>query len=302
MTAWIDLARDTLVRQRSEEAGWGYSPGGRAFVEPTALASLALLASAPDPLSERVAREAAEWLAGAQRPDGALGLAAGIPAPCWGTSYAVLLWSALESYGSQRREAAQWLLGVAGKTHPPDTTGVIAHDTSIAGWPWAESTQSWLEPTAMAVLAMRREGHEGHPRVGEGIRLICDRSAPGGAWNFGNPMIFGATVPPQPAPTGMALLALATTDVETGLIEGACRYLHNELRRVRTPRSLAWGLMGLDAWQERPPEGDAWLAESFAEVEGSGSSPAELAQLMLAASGQTLGLLGVDALQRSPVP
>ncbi|MHC4179439.1 MAG: hypothetical protein ACYSWU_18155 [Planctomycetota bacterium] len=302
MTAWIDFAREALVRQRSDETGWGYHPGGRAFVEPTALAGLALLAAAPRPGSIRVAREAAEWLAGIQRPDGALPLAAGIPAPCWGTPYAILLWAALDDYEPQRRAAAQWLLGVAGKTDPPDPTGVVSHDTSIAGWPWVENTHSWLEPTAMAVLAMRRQRHEAHPRVGEGIRLIRDRSAPGGAWNFGNPRIFGTTVPPQPAPTGMALLALAAADVETGLIEGACRYLRNGLRRVRTPRSLAWGLMGLDAWQERPPEGDAWLAESFAEVAGRGSSPAELAQLMLAASGRTLGLLGVDVLRRSPAP
>jgi hypothetical protein len=265
------------------------------------LASLALLASAPDDLNERLVREAADWLAGIQRPDGALGLAEGITAPCWGTPYAILLWAALGDYEPQRSQAAGWLLGVAGKTDATDTTGVLSHDGSIAGWPWMENTSSWLEPTAMAVLAIRRQGHERHPRVREGIRLICDRSVPGGGWNFGNPTMFGSTIPPQAAPTGMALLALAGTDAEDDLIEGGCGYLLSALGQVRTPRSLAWGLMGLDAWQKRPPEGDAWLAESFTEVERSGPAPADLAQLMLAAGERTLGLLGVDASRRSSV-
>lgn len=301
VTAWINPARNLLLRRRSRERAWGYRPESEAFVEPTALVGLALLASSPDALSDGLARDAADWLAAIQRPDGALGLSAGIPAPCWGTPYAILLWGALGDYETERKRAVAWLLQSAGETCPADPHGVLSHDTGIVGWPWVEETHSWLEPTAMALLALRREGYERHPRVREGLRLICDRAVPGGAWNFGNRTMFGAVVPPQPAPTGMALAVLAGTRDHGELIEGGCRYLHNTLPRVRAPRSLAWGLIGLDAWQRRPAAGDTWLAESFTRAEHTGANTADLAQLLLAASRPALGLLAVGAFERSPV-
>ena len=106
MTAWIASARDALLQRRSPEGYWGYKPDGEAFVEPTALAGLALLASATDAPADRLVREAADWLAGIQRPDGAIGLSAQIPAPCWGTPYAILLWAALGDYEAERSKAA----------------------------------------------------------------------------------------------------------------------------------------------------------------------------------------------------
>jgi hypothetical protein len=291
---WIDSARHDLLSQRSDEPGWGYRPGGEAFVEPTALAGLALLASTPDAGADRVVREAADWLAGIQRPDGALGLSVRVPTPRWATPYAILLWAALDDYQDERNRAAHWLLRFAGETWPADHTGVIAHDTSILGWPWVEGTHPWLEPTAVAVLALRRQGHQGHARIHQGIRMICDRALPGGAWNFGNRAMFGATYPPQLASTGFALLAINTDDATGKLIEGGCRYLRHTLPQVRAPRSLAWGLMGLDAWQQRPDEADRWLAESFDWVRRNRANPLDLAQLILAAHHRTLDLLGVS--------
>ena len=293
--AWIDSAQDELVCQRSGGPGWGYHPGGEAFVEPTALAGLALLASRPDAAVDRVVRQAADWLAEIQRPDGALGLSAGIAAPPWGTPHAMLLWAALDGYQAERRQAAQWLLQFAGESWPADQTGVIAHDTSIPGWPWVEGTHSWLEPTAMALLALRREGYGEHARVGQGIRMICERVLPGGGWNFGNRAMFGATYPPQLASTGFALLALTADASVSNLIDGGCRYLRRRLPGVRAPRSLAWGLMGLDAWQQRPAEADRWLARSFAWVRRNRANPLDLAQLILAADHRTIGLLGAEA-------
>ena len=168
MTPWIDSARNALLERRSQGQGWGYRPDGEPFVEPTALAGLALLASAPSDVcaaDDRRVRDAAAWLAEIQRPDGALGLSAGIAEPCWGTPHAILLWAALDDHAAERERATEWLLGLAGETSPNDPSGVIGHDTSIAGWPWIEKTHSWLEPTAMAVLALQRAGHGCHPSM-----------------------------------------------------------------------------------------------------------------------------------------
>jgi hypothetical protein len=262
-------------------------------VEPTALAGLALLAMLPDGAVENAVREAADWLGTIQQPNGALGPSAEIAAPGWGTAYAMLLWAALGGYEAERKKAADWLLGLAGVTWPPDQTGVLGHDTSISGWPWVDGTHSWLEPTALAVLALRREGLADHERVREGVRMICDRAVPSGAWNFGSSVIFGATLHPQPAPTGLALLALSRSECERRLIEGGCRYLRRTLPGVRSPRSLGWGLLGLEAWERRPEEAEAWLAESHSRIDRGTNSPIDFAHLLLASSPRSSTLLGL---------
>jgi hypothetical protein len=209
------------------------------------------------------------------------------------------LWAALDDYRAERNRAVQWLLRSAGETWPCDRTGVISHDTRIPGWPWVEGTHAWLEPTALAVLALESQHVAGHARVRDGIRVICDRAIPTGAWNYGSGEIFGKPLRPQPAPTGIALLALAAGESREGLVDDGCRYLRAALPRVRAPRSLAWGLMGLEACGQRPAEADAWLAESFARVKQNNPTPLDVAQLLLAASGRAMEVLGVEAFERS---
>ena len=57
--------------------------------------------------------------------------------------------------------------------------------------------------------------------------------------------------------------------------------------------------MGLEAWQQRPAEGDAWLEKSFAWIRRRQPTPLDLAQLILAADRRTLERLGVGALEGS---
>jgi hypothetical protein len=295
--SWIEPARRTLLERRVNRAGWGYREHGDVFVEPTVLASLALLATDVDRQAPSLAREAADWLAGIQRPDGALGPSAELKAPGWGTAYAVLLWAALGTHRAQRKKAVQWLLGLSGTTLPIEKRGVAGHDTSIRGWPWVENTHAWLEPTALAVLALRREGLSNHQRASEGVRLISNRAITNSGWNYGNVATFGTPLHPQPAPTGLALLALAGLDVKGNLVDAGCRYLLENVPRVRSPRSLSWGLLGLTAWRRRPDPSHAWLAESFDRVGDGPAAALDMAQLLLASSGRTLGLLGIEAAQ-----
>lgn len=292
---WIEPARRTLFQRRVNRAGWGYRDGGDVFVEPTVLASLALLATGDDRQPGSPAREAADWLARIQQPDGSLGPSAELKKPGWGTAYALLLWTALGTHHAQRKRAVDWLLGLAGTTLPIEKRGVAGHDTSIRGWPWVENTHAWLEPTALAVLALRREGLSSHPRTTEGVHLISNRAITNSGWNYGNVATFGTPLHPQPAPTGFALLALAGLDVDRNLVETGCRYLLDSVPQVRSPRSLSWGLLGLAACSRRPDPSDAWLAESFAQVGNGPETALDMAQLLLASSARTLGLLGIEA-------
>ena len=46
------------------------------------------------------------------------------------------------------------------------------------------------------------------PILDQARRLLLDRRAKDGGWNYGNPRIFGQELPSVPAPTAWALLAL----------------------------------------------------------------------------------------------
>ncbi len=130
--------------------------------------------------------------------------------PGWATSFALLLWQTAGGFEQERRLAAAWLLGERVATTPRSAVpaGITGHDPSLAGWPWVEGTHAWVEPTAVAVLALAREGFIGHPRVLDGVRLLRDRQLATGGWNYGNTTVFGQALRPHPVPTGLSVLAL----------------------------------------------------------------------------------------------
>src|SRR5206468_3617360 len=154
---------------------------------------------------------------------------------------------------------------------------------TISGWPWVADTASWLEPTALAVLALRREGFAQHPRVRDGLRLIRDRAIASGGWNYGNNVVYGHSLRPHPAPTGLALLALAGVDTRTAAVTRALRFLQQTLPNIRAVPSLCWGLLGLRAWGERPTWSTDLLAEVANQTFRGPAPPPRLAGLLLAA-------------------
>ena len=297
---WTTSARDELrrlqVQARAGATGWAYRRAAPPGVEPTALAALALLArsdAAPADPDVRAARAGAEWLATLQQPDGALGLSANQPAPGWTTPYGILLWKALAIHDQACRRGADWLLHQEGQAYPAssDPGRIVGHDTALVGWPWVADTHSWLEPTLMAILALRRMGLDEHPRVLEGMALVRDRAIPTGGWNYGNKAAFGHNLRPQPGPTGLALLALARQGRRSGAVERAIAYLDATLPAVRAPASLAWGLLGLRAWDHAPNAAGRWLAEAFDRSNGRPDAAPRLAHLLLAAGDAALRLL-----------
>ncbi len=303
--SWISQLHQELLRLRGSDRAWGTRPGGAPYVEPTALAALALAAS--DPLTGReqsraAVRDAADWLAGLQQRDGALGIAPDLPQPRWTTALGVLVWSTSGRFLTARNKAVDWLLDRQGTTWTPDVAEPFGHDPRIPGWPWVEGTHSWLEPTAMAVLALRRAGRAEHRRTLDGQRLIRDRAIRTGGWNYGNSTVFGADLRPHPAPTGLALLALAgTDDADSVIVERSCDYLATILPTTHAPQSLCFGILALAAWERRPAEADDWLRAAHDRAARWSNSIAQLACLLLAAGERSLDLLGVaDASSLQP--
>ncbi|MBY0586019.1 hypothetical protein K2X85_02520 [bacterium] len=291
---WLGQATQRLIDIRQSAAGWPYRQGGVPAAEPTAWCSLAMLALDPESkTSLDLSMASAMWLASIQRADGAVGISATQRTPEWPTPYALLLWTSLGRNTGACTQATNWLLSHQGIVFEKPPGSPLGHDTTIAGWSWVEQTHSWLEPTAMAVLALRRAGLADHPRVREGISLIVDRAIPDGGWNFGNSIAFGRALRPKPAPTGMALLALAGVVEKSDTIGRALDYLESELPTVRSGLSLGFGLLGLMAWGRRPAGSAIWLKEAWPAVAIRADGALPLATMMMATTLRTLSLLGL---------
>ncbi len=303
----ILAARHQLLELRRDGVGWGYGHSGSPYTEPTVVGALALLSigdllsaqgAGHDHLSQETRQlvdQSATWLESLQQPDGSIGIAAAMPAPRWPTAFAVLLWSQLPDYQRSRAEALRWLQLREGHTFVKTKQCVLGHDTSIPGWPWVEGTHPWLEPTAMAMLALCKNQLAGHQRIRDGVRMVLDRSIASGGWNVGNSSAFGRELRPQAGSTGLALLALrAAGHEETPSVTRGCHYLAEALPATRSPETLGWGLLGWEAWRVRRAETETWLSEAFENTIALRHAPMRLSLLLLAAAScWTLPRLGV---------
>ena len=250
-----------LVDGSNPDGSWGYLPRSRGRAEPTALATLALAAQDVEPQARTAALS---WLGTLQQADGAVSLSADLPECRWPTALVTLAWlgdelEVSEPLGPQARKAVDWLLNSRGQTLPPNPR-IFGHDTTLSGWSWSQGTHSFVEPTALAMLALRLAGQGNNPRVREGVRVLLDRALPDGGWNYGNTRVIDNTLRPFPATTGLALAALGG-EPDAARIEAGIRYLLRVLPSVRAPLSLSWGLIGLAVWDAHPRESESWLSE-----------------------------------------
>jgi hypothetical protein len=293
-TDWIAEAREKLIGLFSQGCGWGYQRDGTPSTEPTALACLALRATrTPGESDPPVADKGARWLASIQQPSGAVSISGILLSPEWATPYAILAWSGQEEYAEQVTRATGWLLKCKGLTFKRQPE-IFGHDTTIVGWPWVAQTHSWLEPTVMAILALRRQGMGQHPRVREGLRLIVDRSISTGGWNYGNNTVYGTTLRPQPTDTGMALAALSGEHAVDAIVAAACAYLEDIILDLQAPQSLCWAVLGLTAWGRRPSAASQCLEKAYEQTLRRSERTPQLSYLLLAASDRSLELLGVQ--------
>ena len=154
------------------------------------------------------------------------------------------------------------MLAEGGNTSRYDPDGPVAHDTSIKGWAWIEKTHSFVDPTALSLLALEINGLGTHPRFRDGIRMLMNRQLPHGGWNYGNTLVYGKELSPFIDTTGLALTALAGHVAKEKVAE-SLQFLRKQAEQCRTPLSLAWTLFGLGAWGEFPSRGLEWIDETL---------------------------------------
>jgi hypothetical protein len=289
-TASIIKETVQTIRNRSLPEG-GFAMYVKEVFRPdaTAWAVLALEASGN---SRDLTLPACRRLAGSKHSDGRVSVIAGHPESYWPTSLAILAWKKVPGFKREPELAARFLLATTGKHWPMQDHTVVAHDTSIKGWPWIENTHSWIEPTSLAVLALKVCGYSEHERVSEAVRMILDRQLSSGGWNVGATRVFGNILRPIPEFTGHALSALAGL-TELNQVELSLDYLSRKIDQLKTPLALSWAVFGLTAWSYRLPEVRKRILDSLALQKRYGTYDTTLlAQLVVAyfTSGDLLSL------------
>lgn len=243
----MQRARDFLDQAQNGDGGWGYRLDSASITEPTALALIAQ----PSPA---VAEKGVAWLLATQKEDGGWGMNAADDASNWLTAWAVraLLKTATEASLSAARAGVDWLLNVPiARTSDPITSGLIGVDPVLSGWAWQPDGGTWVEPTALSLLALFAADVPDHPRLGEGVAFLRDRVCFGGGWNVGAPFNFGQQMPATPYHTIVALLALRAAGItrDDPIIANSLKVLRQILTPDVAASSLAWGIIALRAWQ-----------------------------------------------------
>lgn len=238
--------------------GGGFSggEGGEFRPDATAWAVMALRASGASADSLYAARDR---LVKGQAPDGSVPVSPARVEAVWPTSLAALAWHGEAPFADAESRALGFLLGSGGVCwgERPDEAE-MAVDPRLRGWSWVTGTFSWVEPTALAVMALAAAGHSGHPRVKEAVALLLDRQVSTGGWNFGATRVYRNEHAASPEMTGLVLVAVRD-HVPREAVGGAIARIRDAAGRYPTPLALGWCLLGLAAWDETPEGAGVWI-------------------------------------------
>jgi len=232
-----DLQR-WLLKGRNADGGWGYYPGKATRLEPTCWTMLALKGVVPDSDLVRV-------LAGWPIRNGLLAeRAGGDPNYAFHALGLLVLRAFGAEHASGNRPLLTALEDVKGVRLDSRNTRNRQNDV-MQGWSWVPATFSWVEPTAWALLTLKKYGQRGErdsARIAEAETLLLDRACVRGGWNYGNSNMLGHELHPYVPTTALAVLALQGRDAEPAVQRGL-EFLEQE--SVSEPSGFAMGLAAI---------------------------------------------------------
>ncbi len=256
--SYLGARLDFLRRAQNPDGGWGYFPGKQSWLEPTFYAALALHGEAA---SDKAWGMLICW----QQADGSWRPSNDVQVSTWGTSLCVTLATLRGEFGEPFRKGAAWLLGSTGVesnlvNRAAARLGLLKaeRDLSLKGWPWKPNTSSWVEPTAHALVALKKASaklanDDLRERVQVGEAQILDVRCRDGGWNYGSPRALRVELPSYPETTALALLGLQGHGNLTSAIEVASRMAH----ATASPLARAWLAISLRLHgAEAPPATD----------------------------------------------
>jgi hypothetical protein len=239
--SYLGARLDSLRRAQNPDGGWGYFPGKRSWLEPTLYAALALHG---EPGSDKGWDLLRSW----QQPDGSWRPSNEVQISNWGASLCVTLATVRGEFGEPFRKGVTWLLGSTGVesnllSRAAARLGLLKaeRDLSLRGWPWKPNTSSWVEPTAHALVALKKASAKfASPELRERVRVgeaqILDVRCRDGGWNYGSPAALGVELPSYPETTALALLGLQGRGDLGNALEVASRMAQETV----SPLARAW--------------------------------------------------------------
>ncbi|UCD30476.1 MAG: hypothetical protein JSV03_08420 [Planctomycetota bacterium] len=240
IAAWKSSVASALAEGQNEDGGWGYYTSQTSSTEPTSLALLALSLIEPDSDS---LDEAENWLIASQRQDGFFITSPTHSDISWLTPLAGLALNQ-RARTSAVQAASQALLSEPVYTFVPLVPNVYGYDTSIPGWPWTAGAFSFVVPTSLAVIFLKKTGYWNESRVRQGIQLLNNRVLADGGWNYGEPKVLGGDLYPAVLPTALVLLALAGE--QNDQTEVALNWLLSQRGQISSLMSLGWATITLN--------------------------------------------------------
>jgi hypothetical protein len=219
--AMIQAAIDFLLTAQNPDGGWGTGKSKRSNTEATAFAQLALRTLSDRSLTASIDR-GLNWLTKRQNHDGSWPLTDQLKPGSWTTALVVLSLAHVERHQQQALRGANWLLSQEGRD--PGWLNSFLYrwaphrlatrlNPDLKGWPWTANAFSWVEPTAYALIGLKKlrphvQSALAEDRIRQGELLLYDRMCKGGGWNYGNSVVLGEELPPYPDTTAIALIAL----------------------------------------------------------------------------------------------
>lgn len=289
-------ALDFIKARRNPDGGWGYRPGGRSLVEPTALCLLALHSGGEG----TAAAPGLDFLKTCVAETGSVGIAPTEREGSWMAYGALLAFHELGAAAEERR-LTDWVLNfedASGRFSPEELSSIAAlfhYDASIRGWSWTPGMTAWVEPTALFVIALVRTGTPStQERIRSGVSLILDRKVRSGGWNFGNPFSKSFELEATLMSTALALAALGAAGYpgDRPAVGQGFAFLGRALAGDVSTASLAWSLFALRAF----PAGASIVPETAARLSGLQAENGGFRDNLFETALATLALEHPDAL------
>jgi hypothetical protein len=137
-------------------------------------------------------------------------------------------------------------------------------DNTLRGWSWIEGTFSWIEPTSLCLLALKKSQATLHPRersarIDEAERMLLDRVCRTGGWNYGNSNMLGQELHAYVPTTALALLAMQDRR-EHPAVQQSLEYLVRQRLSEQAGMALALTSMCLGVYGAPAADVDERLA------------------------------------------
>jgi hypothetical protein len=272
---------DALRSAQNPDGGWSYFPGKKmSWLEPTLYSALALHG---DAAADRAWALLSTW----QQSDGSWRPSEDVEIAHSSTALCVTMATVRDEFGAPFRNGVEYLLGSVGVEHSFwKRTFARWHwfdperNLDLEGWPWKPGTSSWVEPTAHALVALKKAAvmapMSALPRrVKLGEELLLDVRCQDGGWNYGNRTDGRSNeLPSYPETTAIALVGLQGRGDIGASIDLAAKYLRDGVSPMATAwLNIALKLHGraIEAQADREPSPDVLITalEALGAAEGN---------------------------------